>query len=174
MGWSIFDVLDFIPLVGTVARLGQALDDHIKGDDAAAREHASMGGMNLGLDLLSVATMGMGRIVGSGARAASKVGVEVAAHAAGEVVVHGAVEATSHGITSSNLRNAFTAARQASKRLTAAIRPRTKLQRVVLGAAGVSVAGGSCWCSAGSSYQRRTHRTPDGASDGAGAEGTVK
>ena len=151
MGWDIFDVLDFVPFVGTVARLGQALDDHLRGDDAAARAHASMGGMNLGVDLLGLATAGLGRAVFGGARAATKVGVELAAHGAeelglhvgAEVAVHGAAETTTHGLTSANLKQAFNFARKTVMQANRAIRPQSKLARVVVGTAGATVGGGS-------------------------------
>ena len=105
---SAFDVLDFVPVVGTVARLGQGLVEDINGNGAEARKHYAMGGVNLGMDLINVATLGVGgtgaRVAsGMGARVATKVGVEVAAHAAEEGVEHGALKGAGVAISAASL-----------------------------------------------------------------------
>ena len=97
-GWGFFDFTDFIPLVGTALRIGQAGVLGITGHGDEAKHAIAMGGVNLGADLLTVATFGAGAPEAEAARVAAKAGMDVAAHVAANAGEHVAVEAATHGV----------------------------------------------------------------------------
>lgn len=72
MGFSAWDIVDFIPVVGSVARLGESvvLAAQGRGDDAV--ESLKVAGMNVAGDALGLATGGVGKMAVSGGRVATK------------------------------------------------------------------------------------------------------
>ena len=97
MGWGFFDFTDFIPLVGTALRVGQAGVLGVTGHGDEAKHAIAMGGVNLGADLLTAVTFGAGAPEAEAARFAAKAGM-MAAHVAANAGEHVAVEAATHGV----------------------------------------------------------------------------
>lgn len=86
MGWSLWDTLDLIPIVGEVARLGQGITLGVQGKwDEAGEAFANMG-VNLAGDALGLVTGGAGKVGVTagriGVKAVAKEGVVLAEHAA--------------------------------------------------------------------------------------------
>ena len=68
------NVLDFIPIVGTVYRSGKAIANHAMGDHEEAQKQWVEAGMNAAGDALGLVTGGTGKVAANAAR----VGVKVA------------------------------------------------------------------------------------------------
>lgn len=92
MGFSAWDVVDFIPIIGTVARLGESVVLVAQGRSEDALESLKNAGMNVAGDALGLATGGVGKFAVSGGRVATKLLVS-GSRAAGEVAEGGAVHA---------------------------------------------------------------------------------
>lgn len=97
MGFSAWDVVDFIPIVGSVARLGESvvLAAQGRGDDAV--ESLRIAGMNVAGDALGLATGGVGKMAVSGGRVATKLlvsGTRAAEETAEGGLVRAATRAT--------------------------------------------------------------------------------
>ena len=60
--WSVWDVVDFVPLVGSVARTGQAAVLLAQGDTEGAKTAAANAGMNLVGDAATILTGGASKI----------------------------------------------------------------------------------------------------------------
>ena len=70
--WGVWDALDFVPIVGTVARTGQAAVYLVQGDTEGAKEAATNAGMNALGDVATIATGGASKIVTASAKAGTK------------------------------------------------------------------------------------------------------
>ena len=87
MMWGVWDVLDFVPIVGTVARTGQAAVYLVQGDTKGAKTAALNAGMNLVGDVATIATGGASKIASVGAKAGIKAAAKAGAKAAAKAVV---------------------------------------------------------------------------------------
>ena len=79
--WSVWDVVDFVPLVGSVARTGQAAVLLAQGDTEGAKTAAANAGMNLVGDVATVLTGGASKIASASAKVAAKAGTKAAVKA---------------------------------------------------------------------------------------------
>ena len=80
--WGFWDVIDFVPIVGTVARTTQAVVLAATGDSDGAKGAIANAGMNLVGDVLTVATGGASKIASASAKAGVKAAAKAAATAA--------------------------------------------------------------------------------------------
>ena len=85
--WGVWDVIDFIPIGGPVARAGQAGVYLVQGDTEGAKSAALNAGMNLVGDVATIATGGASKIASVGAKAGIKAAAKAGAKAAAKAVV---------------------------------------------------------------------------------------
>lgn len=93
MNYSLMDGLDFVPVVGTVARTGEAGYCLAIGDTEGAKEAAMNASLNAAGDALGVVTGGSGKVAMTGARVAGKAAAKAGAKAALKQGVKGYVNA---------------------------------------------------------------------------------
>ena len=87
--WGPMDALDFIPVVGAVARTGQAAVYLAQGDTEGAKTAALNAGMNLLGDVATVATGGASKV----ASVSAKVGMKAAARAGAKAAARAVAKA---------------------------------------------------------------------------------
>jgi len=80
--WSVMDTADLIPVVGAVARTGEAAYCLANGDTDGAQDAALNAGLNAAGDVAGFFTGGTGKIAMSGMRVAGKVALKAGAKAA--------------------------------------------------------------------------------------------
>lgn len=93
MGW-FWDVVDFIPVVGTVARGVEATALGITGQGDAALEALKAAGINAGSDVLGAVTLGAGKVAVTGARGVAKLAGRGAIRAGEEALTKEGVKAS--------------------------------------------------------------------------------
>ena len=91
MSW-LFNVIDFIPVVGTVSRLTQASVLAITGQGDEALDALKSAGLNLAGDAVGLLTAGVGKAAFAGTRAAVKI-TQAAATQAGKTALRAAEKA---------------------------------------------------------------------------------
>lgn len=146
MGWGFFDFTDFIPVLGTVLRVGQSGVLAATGHGDEAKHAIIMGGVNLGADVLTVVTFGAGAPEAEAARVAAKAAVSGVEHAVASAAEHGVVETVAHvsehAVVNVAEHEAVTTVKL-SKFATNVVPQLSKPTRIALGATGAGLVAGS-------------------------------
>ena len=146
MGWGFFDFTDFIPVLGTVLRVGQSGVLAATGHGDEAKHAIAMGGVNLGADVLTVVTFGAGAPEAEAARVAAKAAVSGVEHAVASAAEHGVVETVAHvsehAVVNVAEHEAVTTVKL-SKFATNVVPQLSKPTRIALGATGAGLVAGS-------------------------------
>ena len=146
MGWGFFDFTDFIPVLGTVLRVGQSGVLAATGHGDEAKHAILMGGVNLGADVLTVVTFGAGAPEAEAARVAAKAAVSGVEHAVASAAEHGVVETVAHvsehAVVNVAEHEAVTTVKL-SKFATNVVPQLSKPTRIALGATGAGLVAGS-------------------------------
>jgi hypothetical protein len=154
MGWGFFDFTDFIPVLGTVLRVGQSGVLAATGHGDEAKHAIAMGGVNLGADVLTVVTFGAGATEAEAARVAAKAAASGVEHAVASAAEHGVVETVAHvsehAVVNVAEHEAVEATERAvvttvkpSKFATNVVPQLSKPTRIALGATGAGLVAGS-------------------------------
>lgn len=142
MGLSLWDVIDFIPIVGTVARLGESAVLAVQGQGDEALDALSDAGMNMAGDALGLVTGGAGKLVVAGGRTVAKVavgGARTAAKAAEGGVARAGVRATEKEAMTVARKSAYEAMQKDAKAAVDASRAAWEREVAKMGANDVQV-----------------------------------
>lgn len=137
MGFTLWDVVDFIPVVGTVARLGESAVLAVQGKGDEALDALSDAGMNVAGDALGLVTGGAGKLVVAGGRTVAKVavkGARTATKVAEGGVARAGVKATEKQAMSAARKAAYEAMQKDAKASVSASRAAWEKEVAKLGA----------------------------------------